>query len=51
MKSRILPIRFTHEDIQAMAARATEKRQSVSEWIRNTVIAALQQSADSSAQK
>jgi hypothetical protein len=46
VKSRILPIRFSEEDIKAIAARATEKRQSVSEWIRNAIAAALQQSAD-----
>jgi predicted HicB family RNase H-like nuclease len=50
VKSRILPIRFSDEDIKAIAARATEKRQSVSEWIRNTITAALQDSA-TSAQK
>jgi predicted HicB family RNase H-like nuclease len=46
-KSRILPIRFTDDDIKAIAARATEKKQSVSEWIRNTITAALQDSAPS----
>lgn len=44
-KSRILPIRFSDDDIKAIAARATEKRQSVSEWVRNTITAVLEQNA------
>lgn len=41
-KGRIVPVRFTAEDLKAMEAKAREKEQTVSEWIRSTVSAAIQ---------
>jgi predicted HicB family RNase H-like nuclease len=41
-KGRIVPVRFTGEDVKAMAAAAKTKDQSVSQWIRSTIHATLQ---------
>jgi len=41
-KGRIVPVRFTSEDLKAMEARARDKDQTVSEWIRSTINAAIQ---------
>jgi hypothetical protein len=40
-KGRIVPVRFTTDDLKAMAAAAKTKKQSVSEWIRGTIHAEL----------
>jgi predicted HicB family RNase H-like nuclease len=40
-KGRILPVRFTHDDLKAMAAAAKASKQTVSEWIRGTIQAEL----------
>jgi predicted HicB family RNase H-like nuclease len=40
-KGRIVPVRFTADDLKAMAAAAKAKNQSVSEWIRGTIHAEL----------
>lgn len=41
-KGRIVPVRFRSEDLRAMEAKAREKDQTLSEWIRSTVSAAIQ---------
>jgi len=41
-KGRIVPVRFTLEDLKAMEAKAREKDQTISQWIRSTVSAAIQ---------
>jgi predicted HicB family RNase H-like nuclease len=41
-KGGIAPVRFTADDLKAMAAAAKAKNQSVSEWIRGTIYANLQ---------
>lgn len=38
---RIVPVRFTSDDLRAMEARAKTANQSLSEWIRSTLNAAL----------
>jgi predicted HicB family RNase H-like nuclease len=38
---KIVPIRFTPEDIKAIAAAAKASDQTVSQWIRSTLNAAL----------
>jgi predicted HicB family RNase H-like nuclease len=38
---RIVPVRFTGEDLKAMEAKAKAANQSLSEWIRSTIHAAL----------
>lgn len=40
-KSRILPVRYTEESIRAMESAAKAKGQTLSEWIRSTLDAAL----------
>ncbi len=40
-KGRIVPVRFTAEDLKAMAAAANVKNQTVSEWVRSTIRAEL----------
>lgn len=40
-KSRILPVRYTEEAIRAMESAAKAKGQTLSEWIRSTLDAAL----------
>jgi predicted HicB family RNase H-like nuclease len=40
-KGRIVPVRFTADDLKAMAAAAKAKNQSISEWVRGTIHANL----------
>jgi hypothetical protein len=40
-KGRIVPVRFTAEALKAIAAKARERDETVSEWIRNTLNAAI----------
>ena len=40
-KGRIVPVRFNSEAIKAVEAAAKEKGQTVSDWIRNTLEAAI----------
>ena len=40
-KGRIVPVRFRTEDLKAMEVRAKEKDQTLSEWIRSAVSAAI----------
>lgn len=40
-KGRIVPVRFTADDLKAMTAAAKVRNQSVSEWIRGTIHANL----------
>jgi hypothetical protein len=40
-KGRIVPVRFTVEDLKAMEAEAKANGQVLSEWIRSTVNAKL----------
>jgi hypothetical protein len=40
-KGRIVPVRFTADDLKAMAAAAKASNQTVSEWIRGTIHAEL----------
>lgn len=40
-KSRVLLVRFTGEAMRAMKSVARAKRQSLSEWVRGTLSAAL----------
>jgi hypothetical protein len=41
-KGRIVPVRFTADDLKAMAALAKASNQNVSEWIRSTIHATIQ---------
>jgi hypothetical protein len=41
-KGRIVPVRFTTEDLKAMTAKASEKDQTLSQWIRSTLKAATE---------
>ena len=41
-KGRIVPVRFTADDLKVMAAAAKANNQTVSEWIRSTLNAAIQ---------
>lgn len=41
-KGRIVPVRFTAEDLKAMTQAARANNQSLSEWIRSTTHAAIQ---------
>lgn len=41
-KGRIVPVRFRAEDLKAIEAKARDKDQTISEWIRSTVSAAIQ---------
>jgi hypothetical protein len=51
-KNHILPVRFTEDDIQAMEAKARENKLLLSEWVRGTLKAALQQpNADINSQR
>jgi hypothetical protein len=36
-KGRIVPVRFTGDDLKAMAAAAKASKQTLSEWIRVTI--------------
>lgn len=38
---RIVPVRFTGEDLKTMEAKAKTAKQSLSEWIRSTLNAAI----------
>ena len=38
---RIVPVRFTGDDLKAMAAAAKASKQTISEWIRSTIHANL----------
>ncbi len=40
-KGSIVPVRFTAEDLKAIAVRAKASKQNVSEWIRSTIHASL----------
>ena len=40
-KGRIVPVRFNGDDLKAIMAAAKANKQSLSEWIRNTLNAAL----------
>jgi predicted HicB family RNase H-like nuclease len=42
-KGRIVPVRFRAGDLKAIAAAAKKNDQSVSEWIRSTLHAAVQE--------
>ena len=42
-KGRIVPVRFNAIDIKAVMAAAKASNQTVSDWIRSTVNAAIQQ--------
>ncbi len=41
-KGRIVPVRFTADDIKAIEAAAKAKDQTVSEWVRSTINATIQ---------
>jgi len=41
-KGRIVPVRFTADDLKAMAAAAKASNQTISEWIRSKLSAAIQ---------
>jgi hypothetical protein len=41
-KGRIVPVRFTSDDLKAMAAAAKASKQTLSEWIRSTIHGTLQ---------
>lgn len=40
-KGRIVPVRFNGDDLRLIAAAAKAKKQTVSDWIRSTLSAAL----------
>jgi hypothetical protein len=40
-KGRIVPVRFSAEDLQALEAAAKSSKQTVSEWIRGAVHASI----------
>ena len=42
-KGRIVPVRFTGDDLKAIAVRAKAANQNVSEWIRSTIHATIHQ--------
>jgi hypothetical protein len=42
-KGRIVPVRFTGEALKAIESQAKASKQTVSEWIRSTLNAAVQQ--------
>jgi hypothetical protein len=41
-KGRIVPVRFTADDLKAVAMAAKANKQTVSEWIRSTIHASLE---------
>ena len=41
-KGRIVPVRFTADDLKAMEAAAKANNKSLSEWIRSTIHATIQ---------
>jgi hypothetical protein len=50
-KGRIVPVRFTSDTLKAIAIKANEKDQTISDWIRGTVDAALQNHEAATAQR
>jgi len=40
-KGRIVPVRFSADDLKAITAAAKASNQTVSEWIRSTIHAAI----------
>ncbi|MBZ5502709.1 MAG: hypothetical protein LAN59_10795 [Acidobacteriia bacterium] len=40
-KARIVPVRFNADDLKAIEAAARAKKQTLSEWIRGTLNAAI----------
>jgi predicted HicB family RNase H-like nuclease len=40
-KGKIVPVRFAPEDLKAVEGAAKAKKQSLSEWIRSTLSAAI----------
>ncbi|MFZ0334095.1 MAG: hypothetical protein WAN10_07470 [Candidatus Acidiferrales bacterium] len=40
-KGRIVPVRFNAEDLRAITEAAQAKKQTISEWIRSTLNAAI----------
>jgi len=40
-KGRIVPVRFTEQEIERIAAAADASKQTVSQWIRSTLNAAI----------
>jgi predicted HicB family RNase H-like nuclease len=40
-KSRIVPVRFNSEDLKSITAAAKANKQTLSEWIRSTLNAAV----------
>lgn len=41
-KGRIVPVRFTPDDLRAIEAAAKANDQTVSEWVRSTIRATIQ---------
>ena len=41
-KGKIVPVRFAADDLKAIEAAARASKQTVSEWIRSTLNAAIQ---------
>lgn len=41
-KAKIVPVRFKGEDLKKIAAAAKANKQTVSEWVRSTLNAAIQ---------
>jgi hypothetical protein len=41
-KGKIVPIRFNPEDLKKVTTAARAKNQTVSEWVRNTLNAAME---------
>ena len=41
-KGRIVPVRFNGDDLRAITAAAKANKQTVSEWLRSTLSAAIQ---------
>ena len=41
-KGRIVPVRFTADDLRAIAAAAKANGQTVSEWVRSTIHVTIQ---------
>ncbi len=39
---RIVPVRFNGDDLKRIAAAAKARKQTISEWIRSTLNAAIQ---------
>jgi len=41
-KGKIVPVRFTPDDLKAIGAAAKANKQTVSEWVRSTIHATIQ---------